>query len=228
VLHWDGLQRSLPEAALSGMIGSGATPATIEVDNILRTVEWVKTLNPPKYPFPVKADLAASGKQVFDQQCASCHVLGQGRTDSVIPLAEIGTDRHRADMWGQKDADAYNATFAKYPWGFHTFQNVDGYVAIPLGGIWMRAPYLHNGSVPSLTDLLKPVADRPKTFFRGYDVYDPAKVGFVSDVAADPGTGLKFFRYDTSLAGNSNEGHVYGVDLTAAQKEALIEYLKTQ
>ena len=228
VFHWDGLERSLRETALSGALGSGATPATLEVENIMRLVEWMQTLPAPAYPFPLDAELADAGKPVFDAHCATCHVLGQGRTDSVIPIAEIGTDRHRVDMWGDKDAEAYNAAYADYPWGLHEFQNVDGYVAVPLDGIWMRAPYLHNGSVPSLTDLLKPVAERPQRFYRGYDVYDPEAVGFVSDVAVDPGTGQPYFLYDTSLAGNSNEGHLYGLALTDAEKRALVEYLKTQ
>jgi mono/diheme cytochrome c family protein len=228
VLHWDGLQKSLQEAALSGMIGSGATGQSLEVDNILKILDVIKTLKPPPYPFPVNADLAARGEEVFRQQCASCHTRGEGRTGQVIPVEEVGTDRHRVDMWGDKDAKAYNDTFAKYPWGFHEFQNVDGYVAIPLDGLWMRAPYLHNGSVPTLTDLLKPVDQRPKTFYRGYDVYNPDLVGFVSDVARDPKTGQPWFLYDTALPGNSNAGHTYGTALPEDQKKALIEFLKTQ
>ncbi len=55
-----------------------------------------------------------------------------------------------------------------------------GYVAQYLDGIWLSAPYLHNGSVPTLRDLLRPVAQRPAVFYRGYDLYDPANVGFVS------------------------------------------------
>jgi len=228
VLHWDGLQRSLQEAALSGMIGSGATAQSLEVENILELVDFVKTLEPPEYPFPVDAELASRGEEVFRQQCASCHTRGQGRTGELIPVEEVGTDRHRVDMWGDKDAKAYNDTFAQYPWGFHEFQNVDGYVAIPLDGLWMRAPYLHNGSVPNLAALLLPPEQRPKTFYRGYDVYDPGDVGFVSDVDKDPKTGQKFFLYDTSLAGNSNAGHTYGTSLSDEEKKALIEFLKTQ
>jgi len=47
-----------------------------------------------------------------------------------------------------------------------------------LDGIWLRAPYLHNGSVPTLQDLLNPPNERPQTFHRGYDVFDPVKIGF--------------------------------------------------
>jgi len=99
---------------------------------------------------------------------------------------------------------------------------------MPLDGLWLRAPYLHNGSVPTLQDLLEPAANRPRQFYRGYDVYDKVKVGFVSDVATE---GEKhFFRYDTKVAGNSNAGHEgkrYGTELADNDKEALIEFLKS-
>ena len=63
-----------------------------------------------------------------------------------------------------------------------------------------------------------------RRFYRGYDVFDPVRVGFISegDVATRTGT-----LYDTRLPGNGNAGHLYGVELTPAQKKALIEFLKT-
>ena len=82
--------------------------------------------------------------------------------------------------------------------------------------------------MPTLRDLLEPSAGRPAKFYRGYDVYDQKKVGFVSDVAEEQGR--KYFLYDTAEAGNSNQGHEgqrYGTELSNAQKEALVEYLKT-
>ena len=91
--------------------------------------------------------------------------------------------------------------------------------------MWLRAPYLHNGSVPTLHDLLKRPAQRPKTFYRGNDLYDPDNVGFVSNVSADENH--SYFRYDTQVPGNGNGGHTYGTTLPAADKTALIEYLKT-
>ena len=98
----------------------------------------------------------------------------------------------------------------------------------PLDGIWLRAPYLHNGSVPSLRDLLEPAARRPAVFWRGNDVFDPVKVGFVSNL---PEAGGKpFFRFDTTQPGNGNGGHegrAYGTELPADDKAALVEFLKT-
>jgi hypothetical protein len=84
---------------------------------------------------------------------------------------------------------------------------------------------LHNGSVPTLADLLEPVASRPTRFWRGYDVLDPVKVGFISAGAEAMRAGT---RYDTSLPGNSNAGHEYGTTLPPEGKRALLEYLKTR
>ena len=68
---------------------------------------------------------------------------------------------------------AYNAYGAGHAWKFSGFRTTGGYVSVPLEGLWLRAPYLHNGSVPSLVDLLEKTDRRPKVFRRGYDVYDP-------------------------------------------------------
>ncbi len=141
-----------------------------------------------------------------------------------MPVSEVGTDRHRVDHWPQSSADAFNHWADGYPWAFHHFRSSNGYVALALDGVWLRAPYLHNGSVPSLTDLLEPQEKRPKVFYRGYDVYDQEHAGFVSSGAEAERTG---FRYDTAVPGNSNQGHLYGTDLPAADKRALVEYMKT-
>jgi hypothetical protein len=118
-----------------------------------------------------------------------------------------------------------------------------GYIALQLDGLWLRAPYLHNGSVPTLRALLEPPACRPASFYRGYDVLDGANVGFVSRrcaVPVAPATGGcpaietqagcmpedAGWHYDVTEAGNGNGGHLYGTDLTPDEKKALIEYLK--
>src|SRR5262249_16648575 len=100
-----------------------------------------------------------------------------------------------------------------------------GYVAPFLDGVWLRAPYLHNGSVPNLVELLKSETERAVTFYRGYDVYDPANVGFV---AQGEKAGRFGDRFDTTLPGNGNRGHRYGTDLSPDDKTALVEYLKTK
>ena len=65
------------------------------------------------------------------------------------------------------------------PWRFSHFRKTDGYANMPLDGMWLRAPYLHNGSVPTLRALLFP-EKRPAEFYRAYDVYDWDNVGFVA------------------------------------------------
>ena len=95
---------------------------------------------------------------------------------------------------------------------------------MPLDGIWARAPYLHNGSVPSLYDLLQNVENRPDVFWRGNDVYDFEKVGFTSVVPKIEHAG---FLYVTTEKGNANTGHTYGTHLPGEDKTALLEYLKT-
>ena len=118
--------------------------------------------------------------------------------------------------------------YAGYPWRFQHFRKTFGYANMPLDGVWLRAPYLHNGSVPSLRELLEPAAERPKVFYRGNDVYDPTNVGFVSGVAAQGGK--TFFTFDISVAGNANTGHdgkAYGTELSPQDKDALVEFLKT-
>jgi hypothetical protein len=94
------------------------------------------------------------------------------------------------------------------------------YKARPLGGIWATAPYLHNGSVPNLWQLLQPEDQRIKTFYIGL-TFDPVNVGF--DTAPSPGS----FELDTTLPGNSNAGHTYGTKLTDAEKWDLIEFMKS-
>ena len=94
------------------------------------------------------------------------------------------------------------------------------YKARPLNGMWAAAPYLHNGAVPTLYDLLLPVLERPARFAVGRWEYDPVKVGYVSD-------GDKPWVLDTSLIGNRNTGHTYGTSLPDDDRWALVEYLKT-
>ena len=168
----------------------------------------------------------------------------------VTPIAQIGTDRHRLDSFTPALASTLSTIYAGYPWRFSHFRKTFGYANMPLDGIWLRAPYLHNGSVPTLRDLLNPSAERPAVFYRGYDVFDQKNVGFVSDVARFTANGRAsmlhktqqhYFSFDTREKpdgatprdrneGNSNMGHegpAYGTALSPAEKDAIVEYLKT-
>ncbi len=92
----------------------------------------------------------------------------------------------------------------------------------PLLGIWATGPFLHNGSVPTVYDLLSPPEERPRVFWVGNREIDPVKLGFVSSERR----GL--FRFDTTLPGNSNQGHAFprSGPLAPAQRLAVIEFLK--
>ncbi len=128
--------------------------------------------------------------------------------------------------------------------------NIRAYKARPLNGIWATAPYLHNGSVPTLHDLLLPSrvrntapADwtppqrvapsvlagkfRPEEFYLDFSKFDTERVGFAQQQA--PGA-FKFEMWKSAtepIPGNYNSGHDYGVELNDNDRKALVEYLKT-
>jgi hypothetical protein len=224
-LHWDGNNDSVDERNLSAAIGAGATEDSLDFGNILRIKRWILTKPAPVYPFGIDYKKAADGKPIYERYCIDCHDVGARHFGKVTPLTELKTDPERRLAFDQAMADKMNTIGTGKPWQFHRFRPTDGYANHPLDGIWLRAPFLHNGSVPTLRDLLKAEADRPKTFYRGNDVYDTKDLGFVSD-AAEAG-GRTFYQFDTSARGNSNSGHLYGIDLSDADKDALLEYLKT-
>ena len=239
-LHWDGNNDSVTERNLSAALGAGVTPVSVDRPSIHRIETWMWDLPAPKFPAANSIDLSkvASGAGLFLRYCAGCHGFkgpggydyntnrypGLGRT---VPLAEIGTDVGRWASYTQNFAAEQNLLYAGYAWRFSRFHKTDGYADHPLDGIWARSPYLHNGSVPTLRDLLEPSPRRPAVWYRGSDQLDLAKVGYRSDGAA-PGGNL--FRYDTTRPGNANSGHEgdrYGTNLPAADKDALVEYMKT-
>ncbi len=232
-LHWDGNNTATEERNKSAAFGTGTTPPTLDTAAIGRIEEWLLGLEPPAYPFPIDMTLAARGAPLYAKYCAECHGAS-GRNFSgtkvghVTQIAAIATDRGRLDSYTRELAVNQGTLYAGYPWRFTRFRKTWGYANMPLDGLWLRAPYLHNGSVPTLRDLLEPASGRPARFYRGYDVYDPVKVGFVSDV---PSEGARqHFDYDTSLPGNANHGHegeAYGTALAADDKTALVEFLKT-
>ena len=226
-MNWAGDSHDARSVIMDSALGLlGAKPH--DQRDFLNQIDWLLDYlgnkPAPKYPFAIDAARATAGKQVFDAQCAACHA--SERTGSVVPLAEIGTDAERIATWNEKAAKEANKVVKDM--GIERLGLVEatpsGYVAQFLDGIWLRAPYLHNGSVPTLRDLLTPPEERPKLFYRGYDVYDPAKVGFVTEgkLAERDGT-----RFDTQARSNSATGHDFGTRLPEADKSALIEYLKT-
>jgi cytochrome c peroxidase len=94
-----------------------------------------------------------------------------------------------------------------------------GYKARPLNGIWATAPYLHNGSVPTLAELLKPECERMGRFHVGSIEFDKDNVGFKNDPT--------YPVFDTELKGNSNKGHDFGANLSKEERRQLLEFLKS-
>jgi mono/diheme cytochrome c family protein len=233
--------------------GAGVDPATgastVAMANLHTDEGLTAKLKPPSWPETVfgRIDraLAARGKPIYDAQCASCHERNEQAgviVQALVDLPQIGTDPLYANAFHDKQ-------IVTGPWGFGTQSLADtlrlvttriltasgedatnnefvpnlGYKARPLDGVWATAPYLHNGSVMSLYELLLPPSQRKASFGTiPHQEFDPKNVG-LQFVAGDPSTTL-----DTTLPGNANTGHEYGTDLADADRYALIEYLKGQ
>jgi mono/diheme cytochrome c family protein len=199
---------------------------------------WIEEgMTAPKWPWSIDANLASRGEQVYVETCAKCHgTYGDDAyyPNQLVPLADVGTDTTLAT--GETEfADRYIEWFAQSFWGETSrFERTDGYIAPPLDGIWATAPYLHNGSVPTLEALLDSTK-RPQFWTRDFSsttAYDEAQVGWQFTVldhgqAEDETLNGKPKIYDTRLLGYGNGGHPFGDDLEDADRKALLEYLKT-
>ena len=195
---------------------------------------WIEQLTPPPWPFSIDQDLAARGEQVFEQTCARCHGIGEDYPNALVPLSVIGTDpllAHGTAEFAQPFVDWFAASF----WGqVSELDPQEGYIAPPLDGIWATAPFFHNGSVPTLEAVLDS-SKRPKYWVRtSYDStdFDTTNVGWnytaIDHGQADEPTMLARVKiYDTTLPGYGNHGHTFGDGLSAADRSAVIEYLKT-
>jgi hypothetical protein len=200
---------------------------------------FILSLSPPKYPLPIDRALAAKGEGIFNATCSKCHgTYGEkwSYPNKIVPIDEIGTDRTRFEGLTKAWADHYNASwFGKETKVSAAVKPTAGYQAPPLDGIWATAPYFHNGSVPTVYNVLNSKT-RPTIFTRsfqtGLDAYDPVKLGWkvtVLDRGADSGLPAVERRkvYDTRRPGRGNHGHTFGDDLTEPERFAVIEYLKT-
>ncbi|MCV0424121.1 MAG: cytochrome c [Roseibium sp.] len=230
-LHWDGNNDSLAERNLSAALGAGVTPETVDHASIERVAAWLSDFEPPASPHRPDPEAVVRGRELYMDKCAACHgyqgsegyVFEGAKLGTVELIGEIGTDPARLDSYTKAFSDLQKEKlFAGTPHAFRRFRKTDGYANAPLDGLWLRGPYLHNGSVPTLADLLEAPENRPATFLRGGDVID-GNGGFVSP-ACEPDMPNCF---DTRLPGNSNSGHVYGVGLDATAKADLLAYLLT-
>jgi hypothetical protein len=222
-LHWDGNNNKLEERNYAAAMAVGATPQSVIPASFKEVTDFLLDLRPPAFPFPIDQTKAARGKAIYERQCASCHVFGSPHTGQVTPIEFVRTDPHRLDSFTEALVDRFH-TFTTPPFQFDAYRKTNGYSNTPLDGVWARAPYLHNGSVPTLWDLLEPVEKRPAEFYTGYNVYDPKEVGFITSGLEAEREG---FKYEICLPGNSNVGHTFGADLKDNDKWDLIEFMKT-
>ena len=175
---------------------------------------------------------------LFEKRCAECHgTYGDEPTypNKVVKLKDIGTDPKRAENIGPKFAAAYNASWFAGEKGVDPIATNGGYQAPPLDGVWATAPYFHNGSVPTLAAVLDSKA-RPKAFTRNFK-HRRSRLRQGRRGVEDRRTRSRRTRrrsaferrkvYDTTRPGRGNGGHTYGDDLTAAERAAVVEYLKT-
>jgi hypothetical protein len=197
-------------------------------------------LLPPKYPFDIDQSVVARGKELYNDRCLECH--GEHNRDSdglplytlpnFVELAEVNTDPVRATVF---DEDA-TQRFSKTPLAPYLQQtgNEPGYIAPNLWGIWSRFPYLHNGSVANIADLLTAPSERPEHIDL-IDIgeehrFDQQRLGATKTNIEDArkrASNKDRLVLDTKRKGFSKSGHDFGTDLDETEKQALIEYLKT-
>jgi mono/diheme cytochrome c family protein len=195
---------------------------------------YLSSIEPPKYPYPIDRDLAAAGETAFRRVCTDCHgTYGAGGSypEKLIPIDEVGTDRVRLDALTAAHRDAYGQSwFAGYG-KLDNLKDPGGYVAPPLDGVWASAPYFHNGSVPTLWHVLHP-SERPTVWKRKGEAYDQDRLGPAIEtfdrLPADINAGWQRREYfNTRAFGKSAAGHTFPDELTADEKRAVLEYLKT-
>lgn len=210
---------------------------TLKVDEIESLEAILEKITPPPSPFPRNDNaLLERGAALYEGNCAKCHA---GTPDSKLPEAPegniAGTDEQRLKNFARLAAgepviamlshlltSVEKASRPKHLDKDAQWRTTGRYGYRMLHGVWATAPYLHNNSVPSLADLLTRPEQRPKKFVIDYSKYDPERVGF----ATLPQATNTAPELDTAENGNGNQGHGYGVELSAADKHALLYFLR--
>lgn len=200
---------------------------------------YFASIPPPRWPFDIDRELAEQGRAVFEATCSRCHgTYGEKPSypNLVVATAEIGTDPMLVKTGLPGSGDRYLGWFNRSFFGETArAAPADGYIAPPLDGVWITAPFLHNGSVPNIAVLLDS-SKRPKYWTRSFTSaaadYDPETLGwkhtelpYGKDGARDGQERKKI--YDTTRPGYSNAGHTFGDPLSEADRKAVLEYLKT-
>lgn len=207
------------------------TTEAAEVDSHFNDVlAYINSLKAPAYPHTIDQPMAAAGKRVFNSRCAKCHgTYGDKGTypNLLIPQSIIQTD---SLLFSSNYSDPRFVNWFNKSWfatGDHPAKLVPyrGYIAPPLDGIWVTAPYLHNGSVPDLEGVLNS-KKRPVYWKRNFSkpVYNYEIPGWQYEVKEAPGGSDV---YNTTLRGYGNYGHYFGDALSENDRRSVIEYLKT-
>jgi hypothetical protein len=191
---------------------------------------YIQSIQPPKYPNPIDHEIAMKGIEVYRTNCSKCHGtygLEGSYPNLLIPESIIKTDSmlFKANHQNPQFIEWFNKSW--FAQGELPAQLVPsrGYIAPPLDGVWATAPYLHNGSVPTLETLLNSKI-RPTFWKRNFqnNSYNYQSIGWDYESLKEP-NGKK--AYNTTLKGYSNAGHYFGDHLSTDERKALIEYLKT-
>src|SRR3954468_2965133 len=217
-VHWDGNTKSPIARNLLASLGLGAPlhgkRADMDFAVVKRQTDLSESIRPPKYPLSVDQAAAKRGAVHFDSKCASCH--GGPESDKrLYSIADVGTDPRRAEVFSDKQAEGFNKFLAELeavgyePPKEFGVRSTGKYWAATLNGVWARSPYLHNGAVRTMQELLTAPPQRAKNFHRGSQEYDSAQMGYT-----DSGV----YVFDTEGEGNSNSGHDYGTKLSAEEK----------
>jgi mono/diheme cytochrome c family protein len=258
--QFDGSIANLHARSSLAALAAGATVENMSLpeiaDNIRKASDYTVTLRPPRYAdlFPQQpaADAArlARGSEVYRQHCYGCHGGRDPATGSwqngpkvgeVVPLGIIKTDPERVMFrhYGDMGDRLFRVFPEKHPFHFPRDEisprpgeeeniAIRGYVNAPMDGMFLRAPYLHNASVLTLAELIN-LKKRRDVFYRGHNRYDPVDAGYRSPDAPDRET---YFKFDTSIRGNSNKGHDFpwaydDPNRNVDDLTALLDYLKT-
>jgi mono/diheme cytochrome c family protein len=213
------------------VMGQSAARAELQIPELKNAfASFVADYEHPRFPGSLDSQKALAGEQIYRNNCMHCH--GEyapginfpkmiSYPNALIPIKTIGTDPLRlnvvtSDLVAKMDATWINK---KVQTNMH-----NGYMAPPLANIWSTAPYLHNGSIPTLWALMNPEL-RPAKFYVGGHALDFTDVGISYPEGYQPWS--KPVLYDTSLDGQSNKGHEWQFQpLSQDDKRALIEYLK--
>ncbi|MEZ4825199.1 MAG: c-type cytochrome [Bacteroidia bacterium] len=214
----------------ASVLGIADSTAAREVNTHFRDViSWLNSLEAPPFPGEIDENLARRGKTVYTLTCKKCHgTYGENEEypNLLVSLSEVKTDPYYAWYFSEQSGLAkwYNQSWFALSSPESRLEPSLGYIAPPLDGIWATAPYLHNGSVPTLDALLYS-PDRPVFWRRtGRSDYDYEKVGWKYTVETHAKAD---WTYNATLPGYGKDGHNFGDHLSPQERKALIEYLKT-